>query len=187
MLDMEKSSIFTKDMSDSLFAFRTFGGDPVVRLCVGFMRMFDFLDIDDRVMIVGEFYFNQIGDGGNSFEEYRVGALYDSIMELPGGESIKQQAGIALLNGFEFNSLSKYYGAFFVTFNRFLITDMTLQLNGLVNFNHGCAMLTTGLQYRTLHNFSIGCLVTGFIGPEESEYTFMNNGASVRLTAGVYF
>ncbi|MBN1576843.1 MAG: hypothetical protein JW913_09840 [Chitinispirillaceae bacterium] len=191
VLDMEKSAFFSENPSahslDSQFVFKDFGNDPVVRLCAGLMRSFDLLDVDDRVMVVGEFYFNQVGDGGNAFEKYHVGKMYESIMKLPGADTVMQQANIALQQGFEFNSLAKFYGAFFVTVSKFLISDMTLQLNGLVNFNHGCAMLTAGVQYMTLHNFSLGCLVTGFVGPEESEYTFTGNGASVRLTAGVTF
>ncbi|MBN1308911.1 MAG: hypothetical protein JXA18_13395 [Chitinispirillaceae bacterium] len=187
ILDMENSRFFTGDEADSLFALKDFGTDPVVRLCAGFFRMFDLLDIDDRMMVVGEFYFNQAGDGGNSFKKYHAGKLYDSIMALPAAGAALQQAGVALRQGFEFNSLAKCYGAFFITISKFIISDMTLQLNGLVNFNHGCAMLTGGVQYATLHNFSLGCLVTGFAGPEESEYTFMGTGASVRLTAGVTF
>ena len=113
--------------------------------------------------------------------------MIDVVEALPDTSQIKQMSYAALGSAFEFNSLAKYYGAFFVTVNRFLITDMTLSMNGLVNFNHGCAMLTAGVQYLTLHNFSLGCSITGVVGPEESEYALTGTGASVRITTGMSF
>lgn len=189
LFDINNSAVFTGDTADPFVAFKTFGNDPVVRFSAGLLRTFDLLDVDDRLMIIGEFYFNQIGDNGNTFEKYSAGAKLDSVIALAGTDSDlkKLQAGEALLQGFEFNSIARYYSAFFVTVSKFIISDMTLQLNGLVNYNHGCAVLTVGLQYRTLHNFSLGCLVTCYVGPEESEYTFINTGASLRVTAGVVF
>ena len=191
VLDMENSAAFSDNPLahplDSQFVLKNFGDDPVVRLCAGFMRMFDLLDIDDRLMVVGEFYYNQAGDGGNVFKKYHIGQKYKEIIALPNIDTRKQAAGMALQQGFEFNSLAKFYGAFFITVSKFIISDMTLQLNGLANFNHRCAMLTAGVNYATLHNFSLGCLVTGFVGPEEAEYTFTGNSASVRVTAGVTF
>ena len=142
--DMERSVLFPLDSLDLVF--KTMGNKPVVRFCTGFMRMFDLLDIDDRVMVVGEFYFNQIGDEGNVFEKLPIKEQVNFITELPDTSSIKQQAGMLLQNAFEFNSLSKYYGAFFITLSKFIVSDMTLQLNGLINFNHGCAMVTTGIS-----------------------------------------
>ncbi|MBN1757996.1 MAG: hypothetical protein JW863_06755 [Chitinispirillaceae bacterium] len=187
VLDMGKSAVITGNPANAPLAFKDFGNTAVVRLSAGFMRMFDLLDIDDRVMVVGEFYFNQIGDDGNVFKKYHVGDMIDAVEALPDTSSVKQNAYSALSNAFEFNSLAKYYSAFFVTVNRFLITDMTLTMNGLVNFNHGCAMLTVGVNYLTLHNFSLGCSITGVVGPEESEYALMGTGASVRVTTGMSF
>ncbi len=187
VLDMGKSAVITRNPADTPLAFKDFGNSPVVRLSAGFMRMFDLLDIDDRVMVVGEFYFNQIGDDGNVFKKYHVRDMVKEVERLPDTSMIKQQSYAVLGSAFEFNSLAKYYGAFFVTVNRFLITEMTLSVNGLMNFNHQCAMLTAGVQYRTLHNFSLGCSVTGVVGPEDSEYAFMGTGASVRVTTGMSF
>lgn len=201
ILDLENSKIFNNPFAtDSLIVYKSLGEDPVVRLCAGLLRTFDFMDVDDRIMVVGEFYFNQIGDNGNVFEENHIGKWYDAIAqysdEAPdqngavqgSGElsSFQDSIGDAMAS-IEFNSIARYYSAFFVTVSKFIISDMTLQLNGLVNWNHHCAMLTTGVSYRTLHNMSLGCLVTGFVGPEEAEYTFTNSGASVRVNAGLLF
>jgi hypothetical protein len=187
VLDLEHSAIITHTPGDAPIAFKSFDNTPVVRLSAGLMRMFDLLDVDDRLTVIGEIYFNQIGDNGNIFKKYHIGETYRMVQTLPDTSMIRQMAGAAIQQGFEFNSLAKFYSAFFVTVSKFIVSDMTLQLNGLVNYNHGCAMLTAGVNYATLHNFILGCLVTGFVGPEESEYTFTGSGMSVRLTAGVTF
>lgn len=162
--------------------------DAVVRLSVSAMRSFDLLDVDDRMMVVGEFYFNQLGDNGNLFKKnYMIGDSLRKIGSLFDDAATRQIAQSMAAYAFEFNSIARYYGAFFVTISRFIVQDMSLQVNSLVNFNHHCAIATAGVQYATMHNLSLGCLVTGYIGPEESEYTFTNSGASVRLTAGVGF
>lgn len=191
ILNLEKSF----DLSSNSFlsgstprlVFTSPNEDAVVRLCLGIMRSFDFLDIDDRLMVVGEFYFNQVGDNGNIFQKYHLGEHFSSISSLPDTSSMKQTAGAVIQNAFEFNSLARYYSAFFVTMSKFIVSDMSLQLNALVNYNHHCAILTAGVQYATMHNFSLGCLATGYVGPREAEYTFMGSGASIRLTAGVRF
>jgi hypothetical protein len=187
VLDLGRSAMVTNQFTDPPIAFRNFGDRPVVRLCAGAMRWFDLLDVDDRVMAVGEFYFNQTGDDGNVFKKYRIGEKVRSITLSTDTGSAPGLVAAALREGFEFNSLAKFYSAFFVTVGKFIVSDMTLQLNGLINYNHGCAMLTAGVTYATLHNLSLSCLVTGYLGPEESEYTFMGQGADVRMTAGVTF
>jgi hypothetical protein len=191
ILDLKNSQMFSSSPNfnapESLIVYKTLGNDPVVRLSAGVMRMFDFMDVDDRIMLIGEFYFNQIGDDGNVFEERHIGKWYDAMSEMPQSDEVGSSVGSAMESGIEFNSIARYYSAFFATFSRFIMMDMTLQLNGLVNWNHHCAMLTTGVSYLTLYNVSLGCLVTGYVGPEESEYTFTNAGASVRVTAGLLF
>jgi len=191
ILDMKNSQIFssTPNLSspESLIVYKSLGSDPVVRLCAGVMRSFDFMDVDDRIMVVGEFYYNQIGDNGNVFKERHIGKWYDAISTLPQTDVMRNSVGSAMTSGIEFNSIARYYSAFFVNVSRFIVNDMTLQLNGLVNWNNTCAMLTTGVSYVTLYDVSLGCLVTGYVGPRESEYTFTNAGASVRLTAGMLF
>lgn len=191
ILDLKSSGIFSDSPNmiapESLIVYKSLGSDPVVRICAGVMRTFDFMDVDDRIMVIGEFYFNQIGDNGNVFKDRHIGEWYDAISELPQNDEIQNSVASAMGSDIEFNSIARYYSAFFVTVSKFIVSDMTLQLNGLVNWNHTCAMLTTGVTYTTLHNVSLGCLITGYAGPDESEYTFMNAGASVRLTAGMLF
>jgi hypothetical protein len=187
ILDLDKSFSRQEVNPESPFVFSSPDQDIVTRLSISAMRSFDFLDVDDRVMAIAEFYYNQIGDNGNVFKKYRLGEHLAMLNDLPDTSSIRKTANSALQSAFEFNSLARYYSAFFITISKFIVQDMSLQVNSLVNYNHHCAILTGGVQYATMHNFSLGCLLTGYVGPKESEYTFMNSGASVRLTAGVQF
>jgi len=187
ILDLDKTFSQPHSATAGLptFIFSSPKEDAVVRLSAGLMRTFDLLDVDDRLMVVGEFYFNQVGDNGNVFQNDTLKKLLTAVRVLPDSQQLMATGMIA--SAFEFNSLARYYSAFFITVSKFIISDMTLQLNGLINYNHGCAILTGGVQYATLHNFTLGCLLTGYIGPKEAEYTFMGNGASLRINAGVTF
>lgn len=170
--DVEHSALLNKSGRGAPLVFTDAGSSPVIRLSAGLMRMFDLLDVDDRMTVVTEFYYNGAGLGGNIFEEY---ALNEAIGQL--GPSVMTMD----------LSLAKYYGAYFVTVNKFLLSEMSLQCNGMVNFNQQCAVLATGVTYTTLHNLSIGALCSANVGPHVSEYTFMGRGAMVRVTAGIIF
>lgn len=170
--DVKHSSLLNKSGRGAPLVFTNAGSSPVVRLSAGLMRMFDVLDVDDRMTVVTEFYYNGAGLGGNIFEEY---ALNEAIGQL--GPSVMTMD----------LSLAKYYGAFFVTVNKFLLSEMSLQCNGMANFNQQCAVLAAGVTYATLHNLSIGALCIAHVGPKVSEYTLMGRDATVRVTAGVIF
>ena len=53
VLDMGKSAVITCNPADAPVVYKDFGSTPVVRLSAGFMRMFDLLDIDDRLTVMG--------------------------------------------------------------------------------------------------------------------------------------
>ncbi|MCX7725703.1 MAG: hypothetical protein N2053_02510 [Chitinispirillaceae bacterium] len=186
-LDPQKSSIITGNPDDPFLVFTTYGRRPVVRASMGFLKAFDFMNVDDRILVVGEFYFNQIGDDGNIFQKYNVKNKLKEISTMSDSNAIKKLVNISLNDVFEFNSIAKYYGAFFITLSKFIVSEMTLQLNGLVNFNHRCAIFTCGISYLSLHNLSVDCLLSTYLGSEESEYTIANNGASLRITVGMTF
>lgn len=186
-IDPQKSSVLTGNPQDPFLAFTTYGKRPVIRSSVGFLKAFDFLDVDDRLLVVGEFYFNQIGDKGNIFKKYKIKEKLKEISTIGDTTVLMQLSSNRLSDVFEFNSIAKYYGAFFITLSKFVISEMSLQLNGLFNFNHRCAIITCGINYLSLHNFSFDCLLSTYLGPEESEYTFANTGASIRITAGMSF
>ena len=57
--------------------------DFIIRACLGVSRIFDFMEIDDRVSVEAEVYFNQAGYTGNVFKKYHIGDYIDAINALP--------------------------------------------------------------------------------------------------------
>lgn len=177
--------------SDSLYSYlivrgapiKDAGSMPVTRVCLGISRMFDLLNIPDRVNVDAEFYYNQAGSSNNFFKD---NGIEQQISALP-NDTLKGLAFAAISNFMEPNSYSKFYGAFFTSISKFIFDDLTFNFNGIMNFEQRCAMLSVGLQYLTLHNFSLGMLVSGAVGPKETEYTLFDNGMTLRFTAGVAF
>jgi hypothetical protein len=88
---------------------------------------------------------------------------------------------------YEPNYLARHYGAVFTSISRFIITDMTLSMNYIRNLNDSSGVLSTGVAYKNLNDFSAGSLVNAFLGPANSEYTFSGARLLVQLTAGVSF
>jgi hypothetical protein len=88
---------------------------------------------------------------------------------------------------YEPNNFSRFYISFFSSFSRFIISDMTLYVNAIGNINHRCAMITAGLTYKNLHNFSCELLLVGYIGKDRTEYTISNNGLQIQFSAGLSF
>jgi hypothetical protein len=160
------------------------GNIPVTRVCLSVFRFFDLLDIKDRVSVDIEAYYNQAGEGSghNFFKDHNIGSLLEN---LPDNE--KYAANMAVYRFLEPNSYSMFYTAFFASVSKFIISDLTLNINGIMNLNQSCAVLSTGLSYRNLHGFSIGLMVNNIIGSEETEYTLYGNRMSTRLTAGLVF
>lgn len=154
----------------------------VPRLSVGVMRMFDLLNVDDRVTAIAEFYYNHAGVEENVFQ-----GEMSSFLTSPGPGSLPANLQNVFGEIYEPNNHSKYYAAFFTTVDKFITSDLALTLNGIINLSHGAAVISSGLNYTTLHNFSLGFLVNSYLGEENTEYTFMNNAFDVRLTAGVAF
>jgi hypothetical protein len=169
------------------------GDDLFVRAIVGISRMFDLLEIDDRVMVHAEYYFNQAGHRGNVFNDAPVVMLRDALLSpdaIPEtGESAPAlQTSYELLSAmYEPNSYSRHYLAFFGSISRFIISDLTLNVRSVINLNHGCAVVNAGIQYKNLHGFYAGLDLIGNVGPENTEYTFMNDAGTARITAGVTF
>jgi hypothetical protein len=149
---------------------------PVPRVAIGLSRSFNVLGVPDRVTAVAEFYYNGAGNTNRT-------------IKIPGVDTISTEiVMLALASGiYEQNNYSKAYLALFTTVSKFIVSDMTLQLNAMVNLNQRCAMIAGGLTYQTLSNFSLGLNVTGFVGPEHTEYTELGTAAQVMLTAGVSF
>lgn len=168
----------------------TIGNKPIPKICIGFSKSFDLLDVKDRVRIISEFYFNKAGVPGNFFEEHQVKEAFDLLSKISSDTS-SNALGIKLnklksqfVNP---NNFSRYYLSFFATVNKFIIPDIIFQFNGVMNLEQRAASLSTSLQYSTIHNLSIGLTLIGNVGSGETEYTIQSSAISARLNLGVTF
>lgn len=166
--------------------------DVVARLCVGVSRFIDLLDVDDRLIVHGEYYYNQAGYDGNLIKDYRIGDIVKKMKT--GGSSSDNNELIdnklfasQIAEIYEPNNHSRHYAALSASVSKFIISDMSLNLMGIVNMNHGCGMIITGLSYRNMFNYSLGLEVTTYVGPDNTEYTFMGNRMSLNLYTGIDF
>lgn len=157
----------------------------VSKAAVNFSEGFRLGNFNDRLTVTTEFFYNQTGYTKSPFSDKTLYAFSGPLaLLLPAGTKTQ----FLLANGlYEPNYLSRYYGAVFTSVSRFIITDITLSLNYVRNLNDQSGVLSTGLNYKTLNDFSAGLLVNAFLGPAHREYTFSGAKLSAQLTAGVSF
>jgi hypothetical protein len=156
--------------------------DVVARLCIGATKFIDLLDIDDRLMVHGEYYYNQAGYDHNLIKKYRIGDFITAATESGYIAQVTAMSLSTIISEFyELNNHSRHYAALSAMVSRFLITDMSLSLTGIVNINHGCGMIITGLSYRNMHNYFLGIEVVANVGSDNTEYTFLGNRMSAKL------
>jgi hypothetical protein len=115
------------------------------------------LDIKDRVIIRGEFYYNHAGYSYNVFEA--------------------QQSCLTLLEAglFEPNHVSRYYASFFTTIQRCILSDAVFSLNAISNLADGSGTVYTAFSYTPWYDFSIDFSASFAVGDGKDEYTFMGN------------
>jgi hypothetical protein len=138
----------------------------VPRFCVGLSRSFDFQDVENRIMVNAEFYYNDSGYDDNMFESL---------------------SGLTLINFYseyyDANNYGRFYGALFVTINKFLISQFTLTLSGMGNFSDMSFMAVAELAYAPVYNFTMSFRLLSFLGENYREYTVAPeiSGTSVLL------
>ncbi len=154
----------------------------VPRASVGVGRYFDIGNINDRLMINLEGYYNHAGSGDDDLIPEGMDSDDLNIEEIAG-----QIPPDELMSVFNQNNFSKWYLAFFSTFNRFIISDMRLTANALINLNQNCTWLSTGVNYTTMHDLSFDLIVTGFAGPKNTEYTVSGEGLGIEVRTGIRF
>jgi hypothetical protein len=152
----------------------------VPKVDIGLSRTFDVFDVQDRLNVMAEFFYN--GDG------------YDQNMfQLLKGNS----ANLATFLGGYYHAgyYGQYYGALFITYNSFFLTNLTLTLDALANFSDGSAIPMVMLSYAPVNNFTLTFQIGGYIGADNREYTvaynpttgLTNNALFVILGATVNF
>lgn len=161
------------------------GDTWIPRIAIGAMRIFDLFAVDDRVTAVAELYYNHAGLDQNIFDDPLMVALAERLAEDTTG--FAQASSRRLLAVYEPHSHSKHYAAFFLTVAKVIHRDITLTVNGIANLDHRAMILSTGLGYASLHNFTVDFLVNAYLGARYTEYTFDGTGFDARLSAGVAF
>ncbi|HLP42398.1 MAG TPA: hypothetical protein VK465_12895, partial [Fibrobacteria bacterium] len=73
------------------------------------------------------------------------------------------------------------------TFNRFLRRSLTLTFNTIGNLDQGAALVSSGIAYADINDFSLSLWVNGFVGPKDTEYTLAEQGLQTQLIAEVAF
>jgi hypothetical protein len=186
------NSLFVRDDGGTLDIYRK-KDNWVNKAAVNFSKGFRLGNFNDRLTAAAEFFYNQNGYVKTPF---RDGAAYNLSIPLasmgPAGTLVYQNTGtkkdFMLANGlYTPNYLARYYGAVFTGISRFIITDMSLNTNYIRNLNDGTGVLSAGVSYKNINDFSAGFLASSFLGPSDGEYTFPKAKLLLQLTAGVSF
>jgi hypothetical protein len=178
--------------NDSVRMESTIGNKPVPKVCVGVSKSFDLLNVKDRVRIISEFYYNKAGVPGDFFREHKVKESLEMLNGLPkdtssSGDTLSDKVDKLMSRFSNPNNFSRYYLSLFTTINKFIISDMTFEFNGIVNIEQKAATLITSLQYATIHNLMIGLVFSSAVGSKDNEYTDFQNAFSTRLNVGISF
>jgi len=165
---------------ESMFSVTRQSKEWVPQASMSLGRFFDFADINDRILITLEGYYNHGGSDAKTILPESVDRkLAQQLLQTISPEVIASALGPG--------SFSRWYLATFATVNRFILSDITLSINSLVNINQQSAVVSSALAYSTLNDLSLTALISGFVGPKYTEYTLFSPGASIELRAGIRF
>jgi len=145
---------FPVDKMDTLGGPVPIRDELVPRISVGLSRSFDAGDIQDRIVVNTEFYYNGLGYKENMFEVL-----------------IPDHLDTFLADYYNSGDYGTYYGALFVTINRLFKTNLTLNLSGLGNFSDLSFIAMADLAWVPVNNFTLSLTVSSFLGPDLREYT----------------
>jgi hypothetical protein len=140
----------------------------VYRACISLSRSFTW-ELEDRITVVGEFLHNSEGYAENMFAK-------DPLTRM------------MFLQGFyKSGYYGKDYAALFTSMKRFFLQDLSFSMNGLANLTDLSYVVSTGLTWTPVFNFSASFNVSGFFGPPDTEYVFSGVGANCDLNISVRF
>ncbi|EKD27413.1 MAG: hypothetical protein ACD_79C00730G0002 [uncultured bacterium] len=157
----------------------------ITRASLNLGKGFDWNDQNEKINLTGEFFYNESGYDDNIFEDTKVYSYSEPVLN---GVSSGDKKTFLLFNDlYEMNYYGKYYLAIFAAINDFFTSDYTLTLNWIENLNDNSSIASTGITYENINDWSADCIIYTFSGSENSEYTFLNESISVRLTLGYKF
>ena len=127
------------------------------KVSLGFTKSLELLDVNDRVTITGELYYNRSGYGYNIFDN--------------------QESALSLLyfGLYEPNHVSRYYGAVFSSIQRFIFSNASFNFNVLSNLTDGSGTVYSSLNFVFKYDFFINLTMSSTFGDGRDEYTFSGN------------
>lgn len=137
---------------------------------ISFGRNFEVFDVADRLGVNVEYFYNGAGYSDNVFAQNAA------------------VRGYFVQNGlYRPNYYGQHYLGFFITYARFLLTDMTLGLNGFGNLSDRTAVFSELLTYNPLFNLTLTWQNNFFTGASNGEYTVSGLGWYSEVSARVIF
>jgi hypothetical protein len=146
-------------------------------------RGFRVSGIQDRLNTVAEYFYN---GPGNSDRRLGLNSFLN-MLQVSGLPVSAVQNELFTSGVYEPNAYSQHYAAFFLTFSRFFLNDLTLSLNSIANLNQNSVVLSTGIRYQDLNDFSLSLNVNAFAGPKDSEYAIAGQGLQLQLLSEIGF
>src|SRR5271157_273256 len=143
----------------------------VPKVDIGLSRTFDAFDVQDRVSVMAEFFWNSDGYSQNMFQ------VLTGLPNLGTFYSAYYHAGY----------YGQYYGALFISIGSFGLTNMTLTLDGLCNFSDMSAIALVGLSYEPVSNFTLQVQVGSYLGADNGEYVISVNTTTGAITNNQFF
>ena len=143
----------------------------VPKVDIGLSRTFDAFDVQDRINVMAEFFYNGDGYDQNMFQALNPTQLF------------------AFVSGGYYNAgyYGQYYGALFITYNSFFLTNMTLTLDMLANLSDLSAIPMVMLSYAPVNNFTLSFQVGAYLGADSREYTIAYNPSTGAVTNNALF
>ncbi|HYW81817.1 MAG TPA: hypothetical protein VFB30_01080 [Spirochaetia bacterium] len=143
----------------------------VPKVDVGLSRTFDAFDVQDRISVNVEFFYNGAGYDDNMFQKLINPLALQTFF------STYYQPGY----------YGTYYAAFFVTVSKFILNEMTLSVSGLSDLSDSSAIAFVGLAYDPVNNFELSLQLGTYLGPNNTEYTVSLNPSNGALINNQFF
>jgi hypothetical protein len=161
----------------------------VTKASLDISKYFDFHNVNDRITVRGEFFYNSNGYTENVFSDKNIYNYAEPVINEKNFVSASGTKKDYLVNSgiYEANYFSKYYAALFTSLDRFIIPDMVLSFNAIRNLSDDSMILVAGINYKDLSDFSLGLETRYYIGKDNMEYTFSNYRFLTQFTIGLAF
>jgi len=166
----------------------------IYKASINMGRDFDFGEKNDRINISVEMFYNGDGYKQNPIDDQKNDYIYSYPMvfeyngtpfTVPAGDKKTYIVGTGL---YEPNYFSKYYAAIFITVKEFIISDITLALNGISNIQQDSYIVSSSLSYTNINDFTAGATVNSYLGDKNGEYRAIRRlYYDAMITAGILF